>query len=270
MTVRRPLTLAVYGGEGMATPELERSLFAKLRLPNGTWKTTYRNRLDDLNELLLDHLPRGRRLQLMDVAVSSGVSTLEWSEQLTANRIAHDLVAGDIAVDGWLTSLGGRVAVLFDADGGAPLLLEIGEWARAVQSDRPLAKAARPLLTPLLRGLSSVAGRRPVKLVTADLANRPGVEIVRDDVSVAGRFPSRFDVVRAANLVQPSYFDDADLRTILENLRDRVRDKGLLVVCRTTDDGENLATIFRREGDRLLAEARMNGGSEVEAIALTL
>lgn len=264
-----PLALAVYG-PGRISAETEDRLFAALRLPNGTWKTTYRNRLDDLNEVLLDHLPRDRPLQLMDVAVSSGVSTLEWSEQLTASGIAYDLVAGDIVVDGWLTSVGGRVAVLFDADGGAPLLLEIGGWSRAVQSSRPLATAARPLLTPLLYGLSAVAGRRRVKLVTAELAQRPRIEVVRDDVSVAGRFQSRFDVVRAANLVQPSYFDEAALRTILGNLRDRVRDGGLLVVCRTTEDGENLATIFRREDDRLLAEARMNGGTEVEAIALAL
>ena len=170
---------------------------------------------------------------------------------------------------GW-TSLGDRVAVVFDAGTGAPLLLELGDRARPVQSHRLLATVARPLLTPLLRGLSAVAGRRPIKLVTAELARRPEIELVEDDISVSGRFPSHFDIVRAANLVQPAYFDEQALRTMLRNLRDRVRDRGLLVVCRTTEDGENRATVFRRDGDRLLAVAQMHGGSEVEAIALAL
>jgi chemotaxis methyl-accepting protein methylase len=123
-------------------------------------------------------------------------------------------------------------------------------------------------LTPLLR----VFGRRarPVSLVSPRLRRRAEIEIVEDDITVPGRFPAGFDVIRVANLVQRAYFDEPTLRTIVVNLRERLRDGGLLVICRTTEAGVNDATIFRRTGGRFTAEASLNGGAEVRDLVLAL
>ena len=217
---RMPSALAVLSEDGSRTPEAERRFFAKLRLPNGTWKTTYPNRLDDLNQRLLEFLPRGRRLDVMDVAVSSGVSTLEWSDQLASNGFHHRLVAGDLIIEGRLRSWGGRLAVLFDDSGEEPLLLEVGPVTLPVRSERWLIRMVRPILSPLLRAIPGGRGR-PIPLVAAELRRRPEIEVVRDDVTVPGRFPSEFDVVRAANLVQPAYFDEPTMRRALANLREQ-------------------------------------------------
>lgn len=263
-----PLAQAVCGEGARPSPEVERRFFAKLRLPNGTWKTTYPRRLDDVNAALLELLPRDRELALMDVAISSGVSTVEWSEQLRAGGVQHRMVAGDIDPEGRLLSLGGWFAVLFDSSGREPLLLEIGPLALPMRSDRLAVRLARPLLTPLLRVFSGRA--RPVPLVTAALRRRQEIEVVRDDVTVPGRFAAAFDVVRAANLVQPAYFDQATMELILANLRDRLREGGLLVLGRTTEAEVNEATILRRRGSRLVPEANLNGGAEVADLAAAL
>src|SRR5262245_21685758 len=60
----------------------ERECFSALKLKNGTYKYTYSRRLEDLNDLVQPLLPSARPLQMMDVAVSSGVSTLEWMDSL--------------------------------------------------------------------------------------------------------------------------------------------------------------------------------------------
>jgi hypothetical protein len=263
-----PLAFAVCAPGADAAPEDERRFFAKVRLPNGTWKTTYPRRLDDLNESLVALLPTDRELEVMDVAVSSGISTIEWSDQLFANGVRHRLVAGDLDADGRLLSRGRWLAVLFDSDGGEPLLLEVGPLTLPVWSARRAARLARPLLRPALRALSPWA--RPVSLVSPRLQRRPEVEVVRDDVTVPGRFPQRFDVVRVANLVQRAYFDEPAMRAIVANLRGRLREGGLLVVCRTGEDGVNRATIFRRGGDRLAPELSLNGGSEVAQLIVGL
>jgi hypothetical protein len=262
-----PLAPAVCGERAEPSQELERRFFAKLRLPNGTWKTTYPNRLDDLNERLLDHLPVGRVLELMDAGVSSGVSTVEWSDQLLANGVAHRLLAGDLYPSGRLFSRG-WLAALFDDSGREPLLLELGPLSLPLRSDRPLVRLLRPVLSLALRGLGRWA--RPVPLVSPRLLRRPEIELVGDDVTVAGRFPQRFDVVRVANLLQPSYFDPATIGRIAANLHERLREGGLLVVCRTGEDGVNRATIFRRRGEGFTPEASLNGGSEVEDLVLAL
>jgi hypothetical protein len=261
--------LAVLGEGGPRTPEAESRFYAKVRLPNGTWKTTYPNRLDDLNQRLLEFLPRDRRLEMMDVAVSSGVSTLEWSDHLVSNAFDHRLVAGDLIIEGRLRSWGGWLAVLFDDSGKEPLLLEIGPVTLPVRSERRTIRLARPILSPLLRALPG-GRRRSISLVAAELRRRPEIEVVRDDVTVSGRFLSEFDVIRAANLVQPAYFDEPTMRKVLANLRDRLRDGGLLVVGRTAEGGTNHATIFRRRGDHFDLVASLNGGSEVRDLVLAL
>ena len=261
-----PLAPAVLDEAGSASPEQERRFFELLRLPNGTWKTTYRHRLDDLNEWLLGFLDGDRRLDVMDVAISSGVSTLEWSDQLLSSGVRHTLVAGDLDTDAYLASWGRWLAVLLDGEGREPLLLEIAGLSLPMRSDRRLVRAAHPILSPLLRNATR-GRRRQVSLVSAELRERAGVEVVRDDVTVAGHYQSRFDVVRAANLIQPGYFDEATLRRVLRNLRERLREGGLLVVCRTTEEGVNRATVFCRAGDHLEPSGSLNGGAEVLALA---
>jgi hypothetical protein len=264
------LGLALYDEPGEADPELQEKFFGLLRLPNGTWKTTYPRRLDDVNQQLLELLPRDRRLELMDVGISSGVSTLEWTEQLAAAGIAHRLTAADLVVEGLLVSWGKSLAVLFDESGRVPLLLEAGPVMRPALRDRALERAAWRLLGPLLRFFASAGRRRPVPLVVPELRAREEIELVQDDITVPGRFAGRFDVIRAANLVQPAYFDEETMQRILVNLHERLRDGGLLVLCRTTAEQNNRATIFRRRGERFLAEASLNGGSEVSELVLSL
>jgi hypothetical protein len=263
-----PLASAVCGERAEPTPEQERRFFAKLRLPNGTWKTTYPNRLDDLNRRLSEYLPRDRELKLMDVGVSSGISTLEWSEQLSADGVAHQMIAGDLYPDGRLLSIGGTLDVLFDGSGREPLLMEVGSLSLPLRSERRPVKLLRPLLTPLLRLFARRA--RPVRLVSPRLQRRPEIELVVDDVTVPGRFVGRFDAVRVANLLQPSYFDGLTIKRIIANLRDRLHEDGLLVVCRTDADGVNRATIFRRRAGGFTPEASLNGGAEVEDLVLAL
>lgn len=261
-----PLAPVVCGERADPTAEDERRFFAKLRLPNGTWKTTYPKRLDDLNLKLLEHLPRDRELALMDVGVSSGISTVEWSDQLRASGVAHRLLAGDLYPAGRLFTVGGWLAVLFDDSGREPLLLEAGSLSVPLRSDRRLVRLLRPLLVPALRLFAARA--RPVPLVSPRLLRRPEIELVEDDATVPGRFPQRFDAVRVANLLQPSYFDPATVGRIAANLRERLREDGLLIVCRTDEGGVNRATIFRRRGEHFTPEAALNGGSEVEDLVL--
>ena len=87
----RPTTREVFGP--LQTPvaqqdQLETEFFERVVLPNGTFKTTKPHRLDDLNQAALPFLTGlaadSQPLRIMDVGISSGVSTIEWHEQLAA------------------------------------------------------------------------------------------------------------------------------------------------------------------------------------------
>lgn len=282
---RQPGPLDVYfAGEPRA--EVERVFFAGLQLWNRTFKTTAPGRLDDVNELVDQFLPRDRRLQVMDVAVSSGVTSAEWTEQLTRRGVEHDLIAGDLAVDGLLLTAGRRVAVLWERS-GYPLALQLGSCTFYIQQEgrnrtslvlyRPLRVLHR-LASRLRLAAPGVAPARwairlrPVRLVTQRLLSDPTVSVIRDDITEPGRFLDQIDVCRAANILNRGYFSDSALQRIARNLVERLRPEGLLIVCRTPGDadcGGNLTTVFRLSDGALHVIARLNGGNEIEELILS-
>src|SRR5215212_2191501 len=111
--------------------ELEVRFFYSIKLKNGIRKYTYPGRLDDLNDLVNRLLPPHRPLKVMDVAVSSGVNTLEWIDALRRAGVDCHMVAGDLNVNAFLVSVGKRLHVLVDG-AGYPLQFDI--FGRAVQN----------------------------------------------------------------------------------------------------------------------------------------
>jgi hypothetical protein len=102
--------------EPVATEDDEARFFSPLRLKNDTYKITRSHRLDDLNDLVNQLVPR-RHLKVMDVAVSSGTTTLEWIEALHKAGIDHDMTAGDSFMFGFIVSIGKNLHVLADKSG---------------------------------------------------------------------------------------------------------------------------------------------------------
>ena len=257
----------VFGDVAAPDPDAEFRLFTRIRLPSGVLKTTQAGRLDDLNEHALRVLPDDRPLELMDVATSTGITTVEWSEQLSAADVAHHIVAGDSHTEAVWVSLPLVGEVLVDRDGNVLLAEVLG---RAVDPSGATRRSA--LVLPCLKAAARRAGllrlrARPVELVSSRVRECPAIELVEDDIFVARpELRGRFHAVRAANILNVGYFDDAQLRTAVATLRERLRPGGLLIVCRTHDDGSNHGSIFRADRDGWRVVDRVGSGSEIERL----
>jgi hypothetical protein len=272
--------------------ELEKAFFWNVIARNGTFKATNHRRLDDLNEIAAMHLPADRPLKIMDVAVSSGISTGEWTRFLQNSGIQHQMVAGDLLVHAWLVSIGSRLHVLVDKT-GYQLQLDIGgnairtplrkrNWLRhglSILAIKLVMLRAAPALRRASPGqvrdlpLTRFGVRyRPLQLVSRSLREFEQIEVVEDDILNDRNYGSSFHVLRAANILNRVYFDDTTLTAMLRNLRSRLVPGGLLIVCKTTEsDDVNHATLFKLQEDgKLAVVARLNGGSEVEELGLGL
>lgn len=267
----------------------EDAFFMSLRLPNGTHKTTCRRRLTDLDALVQGLLPRHRPLEIMDVAISSGVSTVEWLDSLERAGITCHLVAGDAVMDACLISVGDRLRALVDRAGR---LLQLDIAGQAVRLPPPrrrdrvryfpllllmnhIARANAPRVRSCCGSGRAVHGRflafRPLKLLSPALAVTDRIEAVEDDILRDRHFLHRFDVLRAANILNYCYFDPETLEKMLTNLRERLRPSGLLIVCRTMHEGTNHGSIFRLgEEGRFSLVAELNDGSEITDLVLGL
>jgi hypothetical protein len=256
----------VYDTVGPPSEHAEKRFFTRVRLPGGVFKTTEPHRLDDLNRLVEKLLPDDRPLDLMDVAVSSGITTREWSEQLTLAGIAHRMVAGDSHINGeWLPFYWGDV--LLDQERKHVLYADIVGRGVNVSGDSTrslLAIHALKIFARLFR-----ANSRHVELVTPSLRNCPAIDVVEDDIFARRQeMAGRFHALRAANILNRAYFDDALIRAAVANLRERLRPGGLLIVCRTHDDGTNHGTVLRRTDGQWIGTARIGSGSEIEDLVV--
>ncbi len=101
-------------------------------------------------------------------------------------------------------------------------------------------------------------GRRrgeAVLLVNPDARDNARLSFADDDIMAPTpeHLRGRFNAIRVSNLLNRGYFDEAQLRRAVDNLKDRLMDAGsFLIVNRTHADGNNNGTIFQ------LSERRTN------------
>ncbi len=248
----------------------EHAFFSRIRLPNGVFKTTARRRMDDVNTLVANHLPDKQTVRVMDVAISSGVSTVEWYESLNASERAIEMSAGDLTLSARLASWGSGFHVLSDTNGFVLQIDCLGvafpnasgsRWRNAV------FKMLRLLVSPLRLLPHS---QKPMSLVTPDLLTlADDIKLLDDDILAPcpDELAGQFDVLRAANILNRSYFDEATLTRMLRNLKRRLCEEGLIVIVRSDESMTNHGVIARlsREGDWNIVE-RFGDASDAEAL----
>jgi hypothetical protein len=256
--------------------ERERAFFHAIRLRNGSNKTTYAHRLDSVNQILNRFLPAHRPLDVMDVGASSGISTLEWMDHLDNAGVEYRMTAADACVKAHLLSFTRWLNILVDGT-GYPLQFDI--LGRAVPYPPGLRRTIlHPPISLLTHAFRWVLPRLPaarrrdkgieIVLINPHLKER-AVEIVEDDLLAPGAFEGRFDVVRAANVLNRYYFSDEALAAMAANLCRRLRSRGILTVCRTDEHNVTHGTVFRsNQSSRLEVLCRIGAGSDIEALIL--
>lgn len=261
------------------TPQVEQEFFASLMTSNKTYKTTFHRRFTDTDPLLLQELRQNglQKPDILDIGVSSGISTVELFEVLRGGGLDAHIVATDLLVEALLVRVLPKCYVLIDPD-GFPLRFDLPfgtmkPWV--VQSDYGsgffiLRKTVNLAMTRLCRRI--LRDRRDgritrVKLVTPRMLSCDDIVVCKDDIArYNATFANRFDMIRAANVLNKGYFSTDVLSAMLANIHRYLRSAGAtLFVVRTHEDNSNHGTLFRMGDDRKLrAVWRVGTGSEVE------
>lgn len=265
--VVRALSAQGLESEGAAYEYL---FFDRVVSANGVTKSTCEHRLDELNEAAEPYVRMYTRpIAILDAAVSSGVTTIEWSTSLTLRGIAHHITASDACIRGVLCSYGRWLDILIDPRDGHALFVDI--FGGRISALNRLTQRRRIIqcFSRLARG--RMGSRSDVLLVTSALLEAPSISVVEDDIfEWRPEWDARFDVIRAANILNLSYFSSEDLIRALGNLRRRLRPGGLLIVGRTHADGLNHASFFKFCDPEFALVDRVGEGSEVEQFVLNL
>lgn len=265
------------------TPRMEEDFFTSLMTRNKTYKTTFHDRFADINLHLLEYLlhhgsPAPR---VLDVGVSSGISTVELYDDLRQGGLEVEILATDILVDAFLVRVFPECHALVDP-GGFPLRLDLPHVTMKPWVTRDdyyngffiLRKFVNTLFTHRVHRILRNPGDArisEVKLVTPRVLAKAGITVCADDISrYNSAFEGRFDFIRVANVLNKGYFSPALLSTMIANIGRYLRKPyGSLFVVRTHEDRTNHGTLFRK-GDNQHFEVvhRFGSGSEVEDLVL--
>jgi len=269
---------------GQISARAEDQFFRAIRNKNRTFKFTGAARLTELDMALVDHLERtGSRIsQVLDIGISSGVTTLELVERLQHAGFAPHIVATDLTMRAYIVPVLPGCRALVDDEGHVLQYeffgLAMNAWQRRLDYVNGMVlvrRAAHAICDARARRAKAAgagAGVRQVALVTPRLKARHDVTPIEDDIMVRNRaFERRFDLVRAANILNSGYFPEASLRRGLSNVLSYLAGPGaLLLIGRTVEQSGNHATLFEvaANGQRLNIVSRFGKGSEVEELVL--
>ena len=254
---------------------MEQKFFNQLVLSNGTLKTTYADRLPDVdtacNSLLSES---GQIVRLLDIGISSGVTTHEWVGALSRDQIEFKMDAFDLCMDASIVSFGRKFHVLIDS-AHRPLQFEfLGRAESNFLGESIARKIRRGIPVVALRIGYSVCklifgtdGRMtPVKLVSNRLKSSPDVRIFEYDLSRVDELPGEYEMIRAANILNLAYFDDAFLSKSIAKIKRKLAENGYFCVVRTNSAGKNNGTIYQLSNGALKPVLQIGDGSEIDRL----
>lgn len=225
-----------------------------LRLVNGTRKTTWPNRFVELDADVVEFLRAGEDvvsdLRVLDVAVSSGISTIELVEVLSRSGFDVDMTATDMLTTAQLVTLAPGVRLLVDGDDN-PIQWDLGIRTLRAHPYGNSTDRLRAVLARLWGALKNRRLHRCEVMLTDPRLSRIARVVSEDLIDPDPELDGPYDLVRACNILNDDYFDADVLDRMCTTLIRRVDDGGYLVVVRTLNDGSSYGTIFKRVGPSL-------------------
>lgn len=260
-----------------------------LRTSNGTFRTTFRNRFDNVAEATLGWIqkfyPAGSRISVQDRAVSHGLTSKEFAERIFALYPEAGFEASDLLL------------------GLVELSLPNGEVYITEQNGTPLQYIKAPFVVPLFHRES---WRYPLNRWVALRARRrfdnlklpsgwskspggPGFQVrhipyIHPEAlalsrknpnfhfcerSIFDRTPGACQVLRTMNIFNRAYFSEEQLAAGASAIFDSLEPGGIWIVGRTLEeDFSNHVTFFRRTDSGWERLGRFGEGSEMEAVVL--
>lgn len=253
----------------------------------GTYKRTQRHRFDafdaDLASLVATRRPTDRPYAIHDLAVSDGGTAIDFLERLDAidgldlRYVASDLAPDVIAI----RADGSRLTVVVDPETQQPLQVIWPPFVFNVTKPESallyplnrlvlqlLLRTAVPALRRRSRADDPAVRRTRIRLLAPDVLDRldrdPRFTFERHDVLEPLTGP--LDLVRAMNILNPSYFDDGQLTVAIAHIHAALRPGGLFATGSNQDAGSTVdGAIYERTPTGFRTLRRSGGGSPVDA-----
>jgi len=238
------------------------NFFRFLYVTDGPSKQTKQGRFATLNENAAKYLHDGE-IKVHDVGVSNGITSLELNQYLAKMGKNAKLTISDKFSR--FTVKKGRVTKVYDADNN----LMFGYIFGAVASKNMKTFFISKWLFSMLERFSDGKDIYTISLFHPMVMNAIEANELKEieyDIFTS-KNACEYDFVRCMNVLNLGYFGSEMNVVGLRNLVDSLKENGLLLVGRTSQNGEQNATFYRKEQDRLKVLEHINAGTEIQHLA---
>jgi hypothetical protein len=260
-----------------------------LRTSNGIFRTTFRHRFSDVNEMALrlmrSFYPLETELRVQDRAASHGLTSWEWAEQLLPVYPRAEFEGSDLLLYLFKISLRSGETYIVEPDGKPlqymkpPFVVALHDpesWRYPV--NRAIATCARRKFQQLNLPQDWMSESNPAKYTVTRI---PFVHPEARSFSLRNpRFqfrsrsvfeitPAACHVLRTMNIFNKSYFSAEQLAEGVNAAFHSIKPGGFWIVGRTLEeDLSNHATFLRRLDNGWEVLERIGKGSDIEELAM--
>jgi hypothetical protein len=243
--------------------EIRDYVYSRITTGMHTSKQTAMGRFRDLDEITASLAIRDDLNIIHDIAVSSGVTSLELYRVLENCDLPLNFYISDkYAAYG---STGRALIRIVDAD---QKLVEM--YVCGVLAKRNLTNCF--FLSRFLYWLlADVGAHRPIRWfplldpAILEHIDRGRIQQLNYDVFET-RMPAAFTFVRCMNLLNVGYFTPSRIVDALHNIVESLKDGGVLQIGRTMPDGRNTVGFYRKTGAGLSVIKEVGGGTELRDV----
>lgn len=227
----------------------------------GVWKWTRHQRLKDMDRLLSKYVAEQKweKLHMLDVGASDGSTTLDTFEYLSQENkipVAITIAEKDVRL---LCVKKNRTTIYFNSS-RHPILIRLGRIALCLERMEGIEGVVFNRLASLLTRrytqmlkYGDFSASREISLINPSVLHCPAIEVCEKNLfNPEMTWFSRYDVVRASNVLNLSYYSEQKIRKAIGILYRYLKEGGVLIISRnliSRDVEKEIGCLWKKKDD---------------------
>ena len=239
-------------------------IFTLLRV-DSTFKTTYENRMFDINKKLKTYLNKffSKKVMICDFGISSGQSTFELFNNLGKSKIKK-IYGFDKQIYIRIYKFN-KFIFLFSLDKNL-LMVEYDKYCLRYRYFLIFKNFDKIIF--YLFGLMRKKFKTS-KVLVKDFKKKNIFKFIEQDIfNVKKKYYNLFDIVRVSNLLNYTYFSEIELNKAIFNINKISKENAIILISKTKENKKNVGSFFIKKNGKLKFLEDYNGGSEIKELVL--
>jgi hypothetical protein len=229
---------------------------------NNTFKHTGKNRFIDIDRLSLEYIKENDAIH--DIAVSSGVTSLDLLDQLNHRNIGNQFYISDKYSK--INVFGDNCVKVYDGDNYFSFgyifnvyCCEFGKCSKIF--------FISSILYAILRNVKLKSCREIILFnpQVIDCINNKKIINIDYDIFIKSH-ENMFNFIRCMNIFNKMYFSNDKLLIALKYVKDSMKQDAYLLIGRTLDNNKNIATIYQKKENNFIFIKDINGGTDIKDV----